>query len=138
MSASETLVSLVVLLLDVESFEDVDELDDDDDDVLLLLLLLLSLGGGGGRLAPLVRLARSCVMLCAALCALVVSPDFTALSRLFKSVKNWLELLSLLDVVPSLVELVLDVPSLDDVPKIEARSFDTLVAADCAVVVSPD
>lgn len=131
-----------MLLLDVEPSVDVDddeELDDVDEDALLL-----SFGGGGdgGGLAPAVRLARSCVTLCAALCALVVSPDFTALSRLFKSVRNWLELLLLLDVVPSLVELVLEVPldvvSLDDVPKIEARSFDTLVAADCAVVVSPD
>ena len=61
-------------------------------------------GGGGGGLSLLVRLARSCSTLCAADWAVVVSPDWTALNRLFKSVRNWLEF-----VLP----LELDVSALD-------------------------
>lgn len=108
-----------------------DEVDDEDE--------LLSLWGGGGG-APPVRFWRSDTTLCAALCAVVVSPDFTALNRLFRSLRNWLVEDDELD----------DVSDEDDVPDVEdellvalvpnklCRSFETAVAADCAVVVSPD
>ncbi len=114
-----------------DAVEELDEVDDED-------ALLLSLGGGGG--APPLRLWRSDKTLCAARWAVVVSPDFTALNRLFRSVRNWLDEDDELDDVSDED----DVPDVEDellvalVPNMLCRSFETAVAADCALVVSPD
>ena len=103
------------------------------------LVSLLGETGGGGILPELIRLARSCSTLVAADCAVVVSPDWTALKSELRSVRNWLlpEVAPLADDESEVDELVLELPD-DDVPNKVCRSFETAVAALCVPVVSPD
>lgn len=117
----EPLLEDVVLVEAIELLEDV-------------VLLSLGGGGGGGGLA-LARFWRSCSTFCAAVCAVVELPDWTALRSVFKSLRKAFEPAPLLELAASDVEPEPLVVLVEDEPESASRSCVSALAADCAPVV---